>query len=134
MNTTASRYEPPLEFSTAPERILDGGFIEALINGEGVDEPARRSALGVRDERDWMVVHAEFPGVDPACIEIRTGQGVLTLADGCGCARRNGEHGAAFLQTVPLPVGADVSAMVTLRAGTTFDVIIPKTHGPAARD
>lgn len=136
MDRNGRQHDAALIFSTPPEQIVDGGFLERLINSEALAGRVRGEGpvIGIKEEPEWFVVHAELPGMDPRNVEVRALHGVLTLAAvGSGVSHRSG---GAFLRTLALPGSADPGAMLTIRQESALDVLIPKSHlaHPAAGD
>lgn len=127
MEELMERREQALVFSTEPARIVDGGFLERLINGRPAtqDGTVETPAVGVKEEADWFLVHADLPGIDPRQVAVTADHGVLTLAEG-PAGRRDGAARNRFSRALPLPCGADPRGMLTIRQPASLDVVIPR--------
>jgi HSP20 family protein len=96
-------------------------------------------AIDVIRKEGELIVRAEVPGINPEEIEIKAGDGVLTLTGKheetkedkeSDYVRRERRYGA-FTRTIPLPEGVDASAIKATTREGVLEITVPLPEAAA---
>jgi HSP20 family protein len=128
MASTITRWDPFAELAELRSR-----FDRMLADFGNGHEREWMPAIDVIRQEGRLVVRAEVPGIKPEEIEIKAGDGVLTLSGKheedkeekeADFVRRERRYGA-FTRNVPLPDGVDPHAITATTHDGILEVTVP---------